>query len=228
MLTVCIGYDPRETVAWHVLCHSILKRATRPVKIVPLALGSLVREYKRPYPLHEGASTEFAFSRFMTPWLAGGGVSVFMDCDMLCLTDISQLEDIAKEQLYRDVLVVKHDYKTIAKSKFLNAENLDYPCKNWSSVMVFNGWRTACRNLTPDKVNSLTPLQLHQFQWTKDVGELGKEWNHLVGEYPPNPDAKIVHFTLGTPCFDEYKDCEYADKWRREKRDMLYHYGKQR
>ena len=55
------------------------------------------------------------------------------------------------------------------------------------------------------------------------MGELPIEFNHLVGEYAPNPDAKIVHFTLGTPCFEGYEEQEFADEWRAEREAMLAH-----
>jgi hypothetical protein len=49
-------------------------------------------------------------------------------------------------------------------------------------------------------------------QWLADefIGELPAEWNHLVGVNEPNPDAKLVHFTLGVPSMDGYATCEHA------------------
>ena len=29
------------------------------------------------------------------------------------------------------------------------------------------------------------------------------------------------YYTLGGPYFEEYRDCEYADEWRRERQAML-------
>ena len=55
------------------------------------------------------------------------------------------------------------------------------------------------------------------------VGELSPCWNHLVGEYDKNPEAKIAHFTLGTPCFEGYEDQEFADEWFAEYESMLEH-----
>jgi hypothetical protein len=34
---VLIGFDKRETVAWHLLTHSILARSSMPVGFIPLA-----------------------------------------------------------------------------------------------------------------------------------------------------------------------------------------------
>ena len=84
ILPVFIGWDPNETEAYHVLAHSIIKRATRPVSITPLNLKQLWM-YTRPR--NELQSTEFSFSRFLVPYLCGyRGVAVFMDCDILIVT----------------------------------------------------------------------------------------------------------------------------------------------
>jgi len=58
-------------------------------------------------------------------------------------------------------------------------------------------------------------LALHRFYWTHEdfIGELPVEWNHLVGEYDRNDDAKIVHWTLGGPWFNEYSEVEYGFEW---------------
>jgi hypothetical protein len=218
-LKVCIGYDHREAIAYHVLAHSIMRRASKPVCIQPIILSQFSEFWKRERsPLQ---STDFTYARFLTPWLADEGqVSIFLDCDMLCLTDICQLEAIARADPYQDVFVVKHDYEPCTSDKFLGAKQTVYPCKNWSSMMVFNGHRQAVKDLKPAYVNKAEPMALHQFQWAQSIGSLDPEWNHLVGEYPANPSAKIVHFTLGGPYFRGYSDCEYAEQWFDELRDM--------
>ena len=58
------------------------------------------------------------------------------------------------------------------------------------------------------------------------VGELPKEFNHLVGEFDPNPEAKIIHYTLGTPCFKKYEHCEFSNEWYVE-RNLMLDYNKQ-
>lgn len=222
MLTVCIGYDHRESIAFHVLAHSILRRASRPVAIVPLALSSLPNYQRIRSPMQ---STDFTYSRFLTPSLADdNAVSIFLDCDMLCLADICELADIARTgaNLYRDVLVVQHDYTPRDEQKFLDQPQTVYPCKNWSSLMVFNGHRSCVKNLTPQVVNTAEAMYLHQFKWCQDVGKLDPAWNHLVGEYERNPHAKIVHFTLGGPWFQGYSRCEYSEQWYDELSDMLH------
>jgi hypothetical protein len=67
MIRIFIGYDSKETVAYHVLVQSILKNASQPVSITPLALHTLHGIYNRP--LDEKRSTDFTFSRFYIPYL---------------------------------------------------------------------------------------------------------------------------------------------------------------
>jgi hypothetical protein len=214
-LKVFIGYDGREAICYHVLAHSILARASRPVTICPIMLSQLGQIYHRPRNPEQ--STDFTFARFLTPYLAGPGeISIFMDSDMLCLSDVIELEKLAQEQTYCDVLVVKHDYQPLLGRKFLNQVQTQYPCKNWSSLMVFNGHRMPVRNLTPEAVNKLSPMELHQFKWADAVGDIPAEWNHLVGEYEPRLGVKIAHYTLGAPCFRAYQHCEYSQEWFEE------------
>ncbi len=36
-------------------------------------------------------------------------------------------------------------------------------------------------------------------------------------EYGVNKDAKLLHYTLGTPCFQEFADTPQGDEWHRER-----------
>lgn len=210
-----IGYDPNEEVAWSVAAHSVIRRSSVPVLVCGLRLGQLPLKRGR----WEGQSTEFAFSRFLVPWLSGyEGYSVFMDCDVLMRGDIAEL--VGGVDPSCAVSVVKHEYEPRPEDKFLGQKQTIYEKKNWSSVMVFNNAR--CGVLTPGYVDRASGLELHQFKWLESdelVGELGVEWNHLVGEYAPNPKAKLVHFTRGTPCFRGFAGCEFSQEWR----DELWH-----
>lgn len=219
MIRVFIGYDPREAVAFNVLAHSIQVRASQPVSITPLMLSQLGAVLTRErHPLQ---STDFSFSRFLAPYLSGyEGWSVFMDCDMLVLTDIAKLWQLRDERYA--VMVVKHDHVPRESVKFLGEPQSKYGKKNWSSVMLFNNAR--CRALTPDYVNQASGLELHQFKWLESdelIGALPDAWNHLVGYNPPRKDAALVHFTVGGPYFSQYRDCEYAAAWFAERDAML-------
>ena len=48
------------------------------------------------------------------------------------------------------------------------------------------------------------------------VGDLPREWNHLVGYDPPRRDAKLVHYTQGMPIFEETTGSEYKAEWMAE------------
>jgi hypothetical protein len=206
MLRVFIGYDPREAVAYHVLAHSILRRASIPVSVAPVMLSQLQGLYTRARGPTE--STEFSLSRFLVPALSGyEGWSLFMDCDMLCRTDIAALAAESGRHGDKAVLVCQHDYVPKSERKFLNQLQTRYPRKNWSSLMLFNN--ALCRALTPDYINRASGLELHRFAWLQDdglIGSLPLEWNWLVDEYQANADARIVHYTLGGPWFPDYKD----------------------
>jgi hypothetical protein len=226
-LRIFLGYDSRESVAWHVAAHSILARASCPVAIIPLVQSAL-RE-AGAYTRERGPteSTEFSLSRFLVPYLSQFyGTSIFMDCDVLLRADICELwgemwrAEFEAAKALRDppaVLCVQHDYTPTESVKFEGNVQTVYPRKNWSSVMVFKNDR--CRALTPDYINTATGLQLHRFQWLEDaeIGALSPAWNHLVGDEPPNPTAKLVHFTNGIPIFAGYEHCEFADEWRAER-----------
>ena len=219
MLNIYIGYDPRESVAFHVLAHSLLRRSSVPLSVSPLVRSQLGAIYTRPRGSTE--STEFSMTRFLVPYLSGyGGWSLYMDCDMLCRTDIAALAAATERHADKAVLVCKHDYVPKSERKFFDQVQTKYARKNWSSLMLFNNER--CRALEPRYVSAASGLELHRFAWTEDrlIGGLEREWNWLVGEYPHNAGARIVHFTLGGPYFPGYRACDYADEWFEERNLM--------
>jgi hypothetical protein len=221
VLRIFIGYDPRESVAFHVLSHSLLRRSSVPLSVSPLVRSQLNSVYTRARGPTE--STEFSMTRFLVPALSGyQGWSIFMDCDMLCRADIAGLAAEIERQPDKAVLVCKHDYTPRTERKFLGHVQTKYTRKNWSSLMLFNNAR--CRSLTSDYVNTASGLELHRFAWIDDasIGELSLDWNWLVGEYEYNPNARIVHFTIGGPYFAAYRDCDYAAEWFAE-RDSMQH-----
>lgn len=222
MLDIFIGYDSREDDAFRTLKYSIEKRSSIPVSIRPVKLKEVQDRGLYTRPRGPTESTEFSLTRFLVPAMSGyKGWSVFMDCDMLCRSDIAGLAAEIQLQPDKAVLVCQHDYTPSPERKFLNQVQTVYPRKNWSSVMLMNN--ALCAALTPDYVNSASGLDLHRFNWLKDeaaIGKLGVEWNWLVTEYTYNTDAKIAHFTRGGPWFDEYRTCDYADEWFAEFESM--------
>ena len=213
-IPVFIGYDPREAIAFHVCANSIIRQASRPVCIIPLALN-LFRDYKET---HTDGSNQFIYSRFLVPHLMDyTGWAIFIDGDMIVRGDIAELWDL--QNPYNDVMVVKHDYKTRMPVKYLGSKNEDYPRKNWSSVILWNCNSHPNRKLTPDFIQQATGAQLHRFSWVDDkrIGELPPEWNWLPDEYGPNLNAKLLHYTLGAPCFQEFADTPQGNEWHRER-----------
>lgn len=220
LLRVFIGFDPVESIAFHVLSASIIRHASRPVSITPMVRRQLSPAFTRARgPLE---STDFSLSRFMVPYLMGyQGLGIFMDCDMLCRADVNELLMYPAAFPHHAVFCCQHDYTPQSETKFLGQKQTTYPRKNWSSLFVVNAAR--CKALTPAYVNQATGSDLHRFAWLDDseIGSLPLEWNHLVdepgqSEQPP----KIIHFTNGGPWFQDYTDVPYADDWRAE-RDVM-------
>ena len=210
MIRVMIGFDQREAVAYHTFCQSILEKTSRPVSFTPLVLNSL-DSYKET---HTDGSNTFIYSRFLTPFLCGfDGWAIFADGDMICRDDIAKLWALRDDS--KALLCVKHDYKTKEHNKYLGNKNLDYPRKNWSSLVLWNCSHSKHRILTPEFVMQQTGAFLHRFTWLddQDIGELPKEWNWLSTEYEDNYNAKLLHYTLGTPCFEDYWGADMADEW---------------
>jgi lipopolysaccharide biosynthesis glycosyltransferase len=216
---IYIGFEPKEEVAYHTLVSSIISSASGPVKIVPLDRRKLGHCHKRE--LDPKQSNSFTYVRFLVPYLENyQGWAMFMDCDMIVRDDIYKLFELRSENF--DVMCVQHpDYESSLHTKYLGTVQYNYPRKNWSSVMLFNC--ASCKTLTPFYVDNASPKELHRMQWAHAIGSLPKEWNHLVGEQRENPDAKIVHFTLGTPCWPRFRNCEYGDLWESHKRMANYY-----
>jgi len=213
MINIFIGYDEGEKIAYSVLSESIRQHSSEPVSITPLDLSTLRNHFQRKKQSNQ--STEFAFSRFMVPYLCGyKGWAIFMDCDMLLRTDINNLWKLRDDDYA--VMCCKHDYKPNQNAKFRGAKNEPFPKKNWSSMMMMNNAK--CKTLTPEFVNTATGLELHQFRWLESenlIGSLPLTWNWLVSEYDYNVKADNVHFTLGGPYFKGYEKSDYANEWFR-------------
>ncbi len=215
MIPIFIGYDPREAIAYHVCTNSIIRQSSQPVSITPLALNVL-KGYEEK---HTDGSNHFIYSRFLVPHLMNyQGWAIFIDGDMLLRDDIVKLWEQRDEE--KAVMVVKHNYKTRMTTKYLGAKNEDYPCKNWSSVILWNCAHNKNKILTPEFIQNATGAQLHRFTWLDEpteVGQLPIEWNWLPDEFGANPNAKLLHYTLGTPSFHEFATTPMGDEWHRER-----------
>jgi lipopolysaccharide biosynthesis glycosyltransferase len=211
-INLVVGFDQREAVAYHVFCQTIIDRATMPVEFLPLAENTLDK-YRE---VHTDGSNTFVYSRFLTPYLMNfSGWAIFADGDMVCQADIAELWALRDEN--KAVQVVRHEYKTKAIKKYLGNKNADYPRKNWSSLILWNCGHPDNSVLTPEFVQSQPGSYLHRFSWLNDdlIGGLDAEWNWLAIEYPENPNAKLIHYTLGTPCFKDYANESMSEVWKK-------------
>lgn len=215
MINLYVGYDPREAAVYHTFCQSVIENASGPVRFIPLH-QPLISNFDG----QRDGTNAFIFSRYLIPYLQNFvGYSLFADGDMIVTEDIYEL--YALRDYTKAVQVVKHDYKTDHPIKYIGTplqnSNIDYPRKNWSSVMIWNCGHKANKVLTKEFVAEASGSVLHRFTWLHDeeIGALPPEWNHLVGEYPENPDAKLYHHTLGSPGFEHYRDCESSKDWNK-------------
>ena len=209
-LKIFIGYDDKEAVVFHTCVQSIIEKCKVPVSIHPLNL-QMFQNYKET---HKDGSNNFIYSRFLVPYLSDfKGKALFLDGDMIVNDDLNNLFNLFDEQYA--VQVVKHDYKTKFPIKYLGHKNDDYPKKNWSSVILFNCSHPKNKVLTPKLIETSQGSYLHRFSWLEDdeVGEISKEWNYLVLEFPETRKAKIFHYTVGAPCFKDFDYGAEAKIW---------------
>lgn len=226
-MKVYIGYDPREEDAYLVAEASMTRRATVPLEITPLSLdrlqawGLLSRPMDRRggmYDMASGApmSTEFAISRFLVPMLAQTGWALFVDADVVFMTDVAELFSYADAT--KAVHVVKHTHSPTTTVKMDGQVQTIYPRKNWSSVILWNCNHPANRRLSLHDVNMRRGLDLHGFYWLHDseIGELPAGANWLVGEQPKPDRILIAHFTAGGPWFKDWQPRQYDEIWLNE------------
>ncbi|KQJ97392.1 protein CDI [Brachypodium distachyon] len=231
---VFVGYDPREHEAYEVCRRSLLRHATVPLDVRPVRQPDLRAAglYWRARGPTE--STEFSFTRFLTPYLAGyRGWALFVDCDFLYLADVAELlasavpasaDDPAAAADRLAVVCVKHEYAPAEATKMDGAIQTVYPRKNWSSMVLYNcAHPKNVAALTPEAVSTQTGAFLHRFSWLDDdeIGEVPFAWNFLVGHNKVDPadpatQPKALHYTCGGPWFERYKDCDFADLWIKE------------
>lgn len=224
--SIWIGFDPREAAAYAVCRDSVKRTATQPIPVHGVMLGDLQRKglYTRAVEVHNGQlwdpiseapmSTEFAISRFFTPLLAKHGWALFMDCDMLVRESIVRLFEEADPS--KAVICVKHEHIPEEFFKMDGCEQTRYARKNWSSFCLFNCDHPKNRQFfTLENLNSLPGRDLHRFCWLEDedIGEIGPEWNFLVGETRESKKPKVLHFTKGGPWMAGYETVPYAHEW---------------
>ena len=210
-MKIFIGYENEYPESFEVCAESI-RRFNPNHEIIPLIKSELEEKglYTREY---QGESTDFAFTRFLVPFLSDyKGYALFCDGDFMWRCDPQEIEDYAKQSNYSpSVWVVKHPpFLTTPYKKMKGKANMSYPKKYWSSLMYFNNDK--CFSLTSNLVNSWSGKDLHEFAWASEIGDLPAEYNAMVNYYK-FPNAKAVHFTDGGPWLDIHDDMLYSTEW---------------
>jgi lipopolysaccharide biosynthesis glycosyltransferase len=221
---VYVGYDRREDAAYRVCRHSLETRSSVPLRIIPLVQDALRAEGLYTRNIDPLASTDFTYTRFFVPYLAGyEGWAMFCDCDFLWLADIAEL--IGQIDDRYAVMCVHHDHRPSEKHKMDGRKQTLYPRKNWSSMILYNCGHPANRALTPELANTETGKYLHRFAWLDDelIGEVSETWNWLEGwnETPDNGHPNVVHYTRGGPWFEDWQDVDFGDLWLKEEAELL-------
>ena len=212
MINVFVGYDERESAVFHAFNQSVLDHTKVPVSIIPVH-GPMLEDFDG----QQDGTNRFIYSRYLVPNIMDyQGWAIFADGDMIVLGDLQELW--ALRDPTKAVQVVKHSYRTSSRRKYIGTpienDNIDYPRKNWSSIVLWNCSHLSNRCLTRDYVATAGAEVLHRFKWLRDseIGALPLEWNMLVNEvHCENP--KLIHYTLGCPGIEGYKDCPHADVW---------------
>ena len=174
----------------------------------------------------------FARTRYLVPlidyrkehkWVA------FVDDDFLFFKNPLSLYDTLDDS--KTVYVAKHpEYVSVTTMKMEGKEkrkgwrNMNYPRKNWSSLMIFNKEKFP---LSVEEIFHSPMSYLHQLEWAepeeKSIGSIPLEWNWLVGWYSETSDGspKAIHYTEGGPWFPEYRFCDYHDVWKEKLFEMM-------
>ena len=222
-LNLYIGYDTKEKIASDVCEYSVKKNSSINLTVDLLIKKNLEEKkllYRKDDKLIDLAIT---FSRFLVPFLNEyKGWAIFCDCDFLWTGDIKRLLD-KKDEKYA-VMCVQHDYNPKSEIKMDGRQQLMYPRKNWSSMVLWNCSHPANKKIDINMVNNETGKFLHRFGWLEDklIGNLDYKWNWLVGWYEETSNNKpeAIHFTEGGPWFENYKNCEYSKIWSQYKEEM--------
>lgn len=209
MIRLFAGYDERESAGFSTFVHSVVKHASTPVAITPLASAGV-----------PSGSNTFTLSRFLVPFLCGHkGHAIFADgSDMLALADFAELDAMYDSRFA--VQVVKHpEYVSEHARKYVGTEmecaQSNYVKKNWASLAIFNCEHDFWKRFTPDFLSNSSVLDILQFQGlaADQIGAIDPRWNVLVDEGQRDEDAKLLHWTAGIPRFKHYQNARRSADW---------------
>ena len=217
ILKIFIGWDSKEDAAYQACKKSLQLHSSMQLNIIPIKQQDLRQKNIYARKIDPLSSTEFTFTRFLVPQLSNWtGWALYVDCDFIFLDDVKNLFDQVDDRYA--LMCVQHDYKPTSKLKMDGKAQHVYPRKNWSSAILFNCSHPAHKQI---HVNDETKdgKWFHRFSWLDDseIGAIDHEWNWLVGWYkePEDGTPKALHYTEGGPWFEEYKDCEYSEEYKK-------------
>ena len=217
ILKIFIGWDSKEDAAYQACKKSLQLHSSMQLNIIPIKQQDLRQKNIYARKIDPLSSTEFTFTRFLVPQLSNWtGWALYVDCDFIFLDDVKNLFDQVDDRYA--LMCVQHDYKPTSKLKMNGKAQYVYPRKNWSSAILFNCSHPAHKQI---HVNDETKdgKWFHRFSWLDDseIGAIDHEWNWLVGWYkePEDGTPKALHYTEGGPWFEEYKDCEYSEEYKK-------------
>jgi hypothetical protein len=214
-MIIYIGYDSTQDEAYHV-CKASIERYAKNHTIKPLVLSELKDEglYWRPF---QNESTEFAFSRFLVPYLSMyHGNALFCDSDFMWKCDPQEIVQYTNTE--HSVYCVQHPAFLSPKVKMNDKQNMSYNRKYWSSLMYFDN--TRCKRLTKQSVNEAPAGYLHEMEWADSIGSLPAEFNAMVNYYDFK-FPKAVHFTDGGPWMDINDNLGYSIEWKKIYENLL-------
>lgn len=221
ILRIWIGWDSRFPIVSDVLAYSLRKYGNYNFDIKFIKKYDIIRAGFK-IKNDPKATTEFTYTRFLVPYIAtgmGDGWSLFMDNDMLCYENITNIIQELIETAEKKILFVrKHDYQPANTTKMYGCEQTSYPRKNWSSMMLMNNFEMFKR-WQLKVVQQCDGARLHQFKDIPDelIGDLPEGLNDLTHK---TDKTKILHFTEGGPWFEQYKDCPHAEDWLNTLKEM--------
>lgn len=227
-MKIWIGYDQAEEIGCFVARASMQRLTVGNYQLQMLHQQQLRIDglYTRPQAMKHGRlwdeisespmSTSHAIARFFIPLLGKADYpwALFTDGDVLFRRNVFDMMKYADRS--KAIMVVKHDYQPKHVFKKMGDRQMQYPRKNWSSVMLWNLEHRAHERLTLEMLNTVPGRDLHRFCWLHDgeIGALPEEWNWLVRHSSSKIDPAIVHYTEGLPDVLGHEHDAYADEWR--------------
>ena len=134
-MKIFVGYESAYPEMFEV-CKASILRFNPTHEVIPLITSEL--EEQGIYTRKEKGNTEFAFTRFLVPYLSNYmGYSLFCDGDFLWRCDPQEITHFKKDN--EEVMCVQHaDLMFDQYTKMHDKLNKPYDKKYWSSLMYFN------------------------------------------------------------------------------------------